>query len=139
MANSQLEQLTKKAEQLNINKKNKLTKVEKKLYYKYRNEILDKNKIDNNISQAIANRKSDTWVFKEKLINNINIAKLIEIPYGKYEKSILDELRDLYPSPIKCYGKIKALDWTKQHGTYYYAEYYIIKIKWNTSRSCSLI
>lgn len=100
MANSQIEQLTKKAEQIKINQSKQLTKLEETLYNKYRDEILYKKKIDQWIAETIAEGKTDLWVFKEKFIEGINIANLIELPRGDHDKSILDELRELYPSPI---------------------------------------
>ncbi len=137
---NQLERLKQKAEQLKKTHHVRVQRAEQKLYLEYRTRILDKSKIDHWITQAMARGETNIWVFKEDFIEDINIANLIETQQYDHDKSIIEELRELYPSPIKCYGKTAVSDYYKQNDTVYYTECYAIKIVWaKHKKSCNIL
>lgn len=104
-------------------------KLEILCYKEYRKALTDKTYIDKLIVDAMANKKRKVVILQSKYHPFPDL--LFEIPRYGQEKSLMDALRELYPTPFKVSGKSDSnFVGENDKGLRQYKHYYIIKIKW---------
>lgn len=132
---NQLNDLKTRASKINNDEILEIQAIVQNKYNEIRKLLLDKNKIDDIIAKGLLDKSKSIAICKTKahistkkrIFERVN--ELIELPQYGYDKSLLDELHNMYPANFKFYGKTCTDDWQKAHGTYYYTEYYVVKLK----------
>lgn len=128
----QLEELKKRSNKLKLKRAKLIKEQSKKTYNEIKTALMDKDKIDYYITDAINNNKNKLVIFK-MIQDTINLSDLIEIPRYKNEKSLLDQLREIYPLPyFKVCGKLRGDMYKDTQSQYYYEYSYQVIIKWKT-------
>jgi hypothetical protein len=102
-----------------------------KMYQKYRSILGRKAKIDQDIADAIA-AKEHKVSYQCQYTDDTKV--LFCTPQYGNSKSILEELKEMYPAPFKVKARETSCDWTKRHGEYYYSLKWLITIKWDLKK-----
>ncbi|QKF94588.1 hypothetical protein QKU48_gp1130 [Fadolivirus algeromassiliense] len=125
-----LEQLNHQATQIKIDNTKKIVEETYKYYLELRKKLLNKDYIDKKIATAISENKSHVNILYEKEHHAIKIKKLVKKPQFDFNKSIVEEIEEMYDKPFKVYGKTVEYRY-KKNGYWYSRKYYTLTLVWD--------